>query len=208
MYYLYLKTHNVTGLKYLGKTEQEDQQSYKGSGIYWKRHIKKYGYDVKTDILFTTEDKKEFKKVAEDYSRKFNIIKSKEFANCILEQGDGGDTVSSKMWITNGTIDKYINKSDEIPEGWKRGRCRCVFNDPKKQKEFGALADHDKKSRSMKLAWKTNKNLINRDHSKCGGHSHTQETKDKLRVSALSRSEELSERAKKNKFWEKSGRWK
>ena len=37
--YLYVKTHNKSGLKYLGKTIQNPFK-YKGSGTYWLRHIK------------------------------------------------------------------------------------------------------------------------------------------------------------------------
>jgi len=48
--YLYLKTHNKTGLKYLGKTIQNPYK-YQGSGEYWIPHIKKHGYDVTTKIL-------------------------------------------------------------------------------------------------------------------------------------------------------------
>lgn len=39
--YLYLKTHNKTGLKYLGKTVSVDPHLYQGSGTIWRRHIKK-----------------------------------------------------------------------------------------------------------------------------------------------------------------------
>ena len=56
MYNLYLKTHNKTNLKYLGYTKREDYDVYKGSGIYWKRHIKKYGYDVETELLGSFDD--------------------------------------------------------------------------------------------------------------------------------------------------------
>jgi hypothetical protein len=48
---LYLKTHNQTGLQYLGKTTQ-DPFTYKGSGSYWRKHIAKHGNDVTTTILF------------------------------------------------------------------------------------------------------------------------------------------------------------
>lgn len=41
MIYLYVKTHNITGLKYLGKTNNKDPHSYKGSGKYWILHCKK-----------------------------------------------------------------------------------------------------------------------------------------------------------------------
>ena len=54
---LYVKTHNVTGLKYLGKTVQNPYE-YTGSGTHWLRHLKKYGTDVTTEILLETDDKK------------------------------------------------------------------------------------------------------------------------------------------------------
>jgi hypothetical protein len=41
MIYLYLKKHNKTGLKYLGKTISNDPYSYQGSGKVWRRHIEK-----------------------------------------------------------------------------------------------------------------------------------------------------------------------
>jgi len=48
--YLYVKTHNGTGLKYFGKTVK-DPHKYFGSGKYWVRHLEKYGRDVTTEIL-------------------------------------------------------------------------------------------------------------------------------------------------------------
>ena len=40
--FLYKKTHNKTGLQYLGKTKN-NPQIYTGSGIKWLRHLKKWG---------------------------------------------------------------------------------------------------------------------------------------------------------------------
>ena len=60
IYSLYKKTHNITGLSYLGFTKQ-DPFAYKGSGTYWQSHIKKHGYDVTTKILFQTTSKDEIK---------------------------------------------------------------------------------------------------------------------------------------------------
>ena len=45
IYTLYVKTHNKTGLKYLGRTTQ-DPYKYKGSGTYWRSHLKKHGNRV------------------------------------------------------------------------------------------------------------------------------------------------------------------
>jgi hypothetical protein len=89
--YLYLKTHNKTGLKYLGKTTQ-DPFTYRGSGKIWAQHIKKHGNDVTTKILFESTDKVEFKRVAIEFSNLYDIVKSSEFANLTTEEGQGGAT--------------------------------------------------------------------------------------------------------------------
>lgn len=92
-YFLYLKT-SPFGLKYLGKTTK-DPYKYMGSGKIWKSHIDKHkltNNDIKTEILFETKDLEEFKKIAIKTSRELNIVESNEFANLIIEKGDGGDT--------------------------------------------------------------------------------------------------------------------
>lgn len=93
--YLYLKTHNITGFKYLGKTTK-DPFKYKGSGKLWLRHLHKNGYDVTTEILFETMCEKEFYKVGLKYSKNWDIVNSKEFANLMFETGTGGDNPESR----------------------------------------------------------------------------------------------------------------
>ena len=51
MFYLYKKTHNVTGLKYLGQTTSNDPYAYPGSGVYWTAHLKIHGDNCTTEIL-------------------------------------------------------------------------------------------------------------------------------------------------------------
>jgi len=169
--YLYLKTHNKTGLKYLGKTTR-DPYTYTGSGHYWKRHIAKHGIDITTEVLFETTSKSEFKRVAKEYSNKWNIIESKEFANLVNEEGDGGDTVSGKIWITNESIDKYINKDNSIPDGWRRGRSNCIFNDSEKQKEFNKRVSTENKINGMKRAWAEGR-MDHRDATNIGATKET-----------------------------------
>ena len=89
MYYLYVKTHNKTGLKYLGKTIQ-DSFKYRGSGTRWLNHIKKHGNDVSTRILLETEDEETIRKEGIQYSEEFDIVASDEWANLKIEEGDGG----------------------------------------------------------------------------------------------------------------------
>jgi len=81
--YLYLKTHNKTGLKYLGKTVQ-DPYDYRGSGKLWRRHIQKHGYDVKTEVLLETTDENAIREKGLYYSHLWNIVESDNFANLNL----------------------------------------------------------------------------------------------------------------------------
>jgi hypothetical protein len=90
--WLYLKQHNVTGLKYFGKTIR-DPKKYFGSGIVWTNHLKKYGYDVDTVWVKLFNDKEELTQFALEYSKVHNIVESKEYANLVPEDGlMGGDT--------------------------------------------------------------------------------------------------------------------
>ena len=101
IYYLYIKTHNVTGLRYLGKTNSEDPYKYKGSGTYWRRHINIHGYNVTTDILLMTDNYEELKDTGLFFSKLFNIVESAGWANLMIEAGDGGNTQTERL--KNGT---------------------------------------------------------------------------------------------------------
>ena len=202
-----IKEHVDTGLKYLCYTRSEGSTyaNYKGSGTLWKRHLKKYGDNITTELIFETADKELFKKTAIEYSQKWNIVESDDWANLKIEEGDGGDTVSNKMWITDGSTDKYILKDDVIPDGWYKGRSKCVFNDPSKQREFASRVDSNTRGQAIKKAWADGK----MDHRKHAGWNikQTPERRQQQREWALERSQELSKRAKESKFWLKSNRW-
>ena len=102
IYNLYVKTHSITGLKYLGYTKKEDPHAYYGSGIYWKRHLKKHGYTYTTEILLKCQTVDEIKKWGPYYSTLWNIVKetdsngNKIWANEKPETGDGGSGLKSK----------------------------------------------------------------------------------------------------------------
>lgn len=94
IYYLYVKTHKKTGLKYLGYTRQ-NPFTYSGSGTDWKSHLKTHGYKIHTDILFQSSIKKEVIQLGIFYSNLWNILTAadnfgdKIWANKILETGSG-----------------------------------------------------------------------------------------------------------------------
>lgn len=149
IYTLYIKTHKITGLKYLGQTKQ-DPYKYPGSGIDWTNHLIKYGEEVHTDILFQSEKISDRNYWGRYYSNYYKIVSAQDdfgnkiWANRIPETGGGpggikgrsrGEKFKEKMliqnkgknnpmygtiWVNNGVINKKIK--GDIPEGWTRGR--------------------------------------------------------------------------------------
>jgi len=87
--YLYVKTHNQTGLKYLGKTIR-DPFKYRGSGVRWTSHLKKYGNDVSTEILLECQTNDEVRIWGLYYSNLWDVVNSNTWANLKPEEGDGG----------------------------------------------------------------------------------------------------------------------
>ena len=88
--YLYVKTHNKTGLKYLGKTSK-DPYTYPGSGVDWKAHLKEYGIDHSTEIIKECNSNQELSEWGRYYSKLWNVAESNEWANRIPETGGGSN---------------------------------------------------------------------------------------------------------------------
>ena len=86
--YLYKKTHNVTGLQYLGKTTR-NPYNYKGSGKIWIPHLKKHGYDVTTEIIKECHSVEDIRYWGVYYSDLWNVVKDSNWANLKPEEGDG-----------------------------------------------------------------------------------------------------------------------
>jgi hypothetical protein len=88
--YLYVKTHNKTGLKYLGKTTK-DPHTYLGSGVDWKLHLKEHGEEHSTEIIRECQSNQELNEWGRYYSNLWNVADSLEWANRIPETGGGGN---------------------------------------------------------------------------------------------------------------------
>jgi len=138
MIYLYIKTHNVTGLKYFGKTTRKDPVTYTGSGKYWKTHLKKHGNNFTTEIIKTFSTEKECSSFAVEFSLNHNIIESNRWANLINENGlDGapqGNKISDsvKQKISKSLIGKSFPKTKYIikePHDERSKRCRNITKD-------------------------------------------------------------------------------
>lgn len=93
--HLYVKTHRVTGMRYFGKTVKENVHAYRGSGVYWQRHIAEHGYDVDTELIATFTDSDELEAFALAFSAEHDIVTSREWANLIEENGRSGKPVGA-----------------------------------------------------------------------------------------------------------------
>jgi hypothetical protein len=89
--FFYIKQHMVTGKLYCGKTTR-DPFKYLGSGLYWRRHIRKHGeVHVATLYVELFTEKDLLTEFAIDFSTKMKIVESACWANLKLENGlDGG----------------------------------------------------------------------------------------------------------------------
>lgn len=84
----------MTGLKYFGKTTCNNPEKYKGSGIYWKRHLKIHGYNVTTEIFGKYDDIELCEIAATKFSIENNITNSPLWANLQDENGKDGAPVN------------------------------------------------------------------------------------------------------------------
>ena len=125
--YLYVKQHSETGLKYLGKTTNNDPHKYPGSGLRWLNHLNVHGYDYTTDILRECQSDDELKEWGIYYSNLWNVVESKEWANLKSEEGQGGrlsEETRAKISVSNtGKVrsDGYKKQMSKVKKGQKYG---------------------------------------------------------------------------------------
>lgn len=82
-----LKQHNVTNIKYLcfHYGTKDNCFRYTGSGTYWVAHLSKHGKDITTTILLESDTKSVIADAGIGYSKVWDVVKSKEFANLTIE---------------------------------------------------------------------------------------------------------------------------
>ena len=157
--YLYIKTHRITGLKYLGKTSRLDPYTYPGSGKRWRAHLDKYGYDFDTEILYESEDCDKIKEMGLYYSNLWNVVGNIEWANLKPESGDGGTFIH--------TTEAKTKIGDSA-----RGR-----NSPYKGMSYEEIQKDVDKAKSRK----EHHSQWMKDNNPFRGKHHSEETKQNMR---------------------------
>jgi hypothetical protein len=179
--YLYIKTHNKTGLKYFGKTTK-DPYDYYGSGKYWLLHLKQHGYDVSTEVLGYYVDKELCVHEATDFSIKNNIVHAvnedgkKVWANQIIENGlDGGDTDRKNYHPHTEESKKKMSESNKGKVPWNKGKKGATPGNKTLRSE-----ETKKLLREANLGKKQSKETIDKRIEKLKGHIVTEETRKKI----------------------------
>ena len=158
MLYLYLKKHKKTGKKYLGYTQQ-DPFEYVGSGKLWLQHLKKYGREVETEILFTTESMKELSEKGIEFSNKFDVVGSDDFLNLMEESGTGCTLGTKRSEETRTKMREVHSGHNRMSEDGKRRVSRA--NSGSKNGMFGRTHSKEAKEKIRQ----TNYNRVYKPHS-------------------------------------------
>ena len=136
MFYLYLKTHARTNVKFLGQTQQ-DPYKYLGSGPHWLRHLRTYGsHEIETEILWVGEDRNEMSVVGARFAKMFNVVASGEFANA--EVNSQSDQSGNAEWLTRR----------QLPSVKEQRRNIALGNTNTRGKKWWYNAELDKKTRA------------------------------------------------------------
>ena len=193
--HLYVKTHNVTGLKYFGKTTQDDPAKYKGSGKYWVRHLKTHGCDVSTEVIGTFTDIESCKCAANKFSNLHRITESVEWANLKDENGlDGGrssgwsHTPESRKKMSESHIGKALSHDhkSKIAQAVKASMTQET-RDKIRESSLARRHTDETKKRLSEISRSVSKESRMRAGEKHRGKIVSEETKMRMRESAKTR---------------------
>ncbi len=175
---LYVKTHNITGLKYFGKTINIDVSKYKGSGTYWGAHIKKHGYDVHTEIIFESDNQILLTDFALAFSKNHDIVNSKSWANLKEEDGANGGagyklTPEQKKNLSNSMIGVNLGKvhSEQSKLNMSIGSAKTIHKVTGENHYSANLGDNEHpntgKKHTIKVKSKMSDKAKNRERIQC-----------------------------------------
>jgi hypothetical protein len=170
--YLYKKTHKVTGLQYLGKTISSNPYLYPGSGTYWRHHLEKHGNNVETEILRECQTEDELKEWGQHYSKLWNVVESKDWANLIEEAGSGGYwSNESKQKLSNSMSNALSQLTKEqLTERMKKSCCNPESYTAERieKSRLGMLGKKKTKTPALLAAEEARRNRTDAQKLKCG----------------------------------------
>lgn len=185
--YLYIKQHELTGLKYFGRTTKNPYK-YNGSGKYWKRHVKKHGKFINTIQVWKFEDQQKCTEFALNFSKENDIVESKHWANEIIEDGlysNGYGMLGRKQSEKQKKIAKLIFSAPR-PVEW-------IENHKKSMIEYRSREEYKNPMLGKSHSEQSRKKISENHHDVCGknnpmyGKKHSEETRRKISEAAKRR---------------------
>jgi hypothetical protein len=184
---LLVMSHNVTGLKYFCKTaDLRNVYNYKGSGLYWKKHLNKHGKDVTVGVMGFYTDYQRCRDAALKFSQENDIVNSDAWANLVLENGTDG--------ALNGSDNPFYGKSHtpEMTEHLRQQKIgksvnKGAYRSPENRAKISASLKGRKNPAVSKAL--TGRKLSEETKQKLSesrkGYTHSMETREKLRQKAI-----------------------
>jgi hypothetical protein len=199
-YYLYHKISPLE-LNYLGIT-QRNPFKYRGSGIYWKKHLKAHNIrtnQIKTIILIETSEIDLLIEMSKYFSELYNIVNSSDWANLTPESGDNS-ILGYKF------SDESKKRMSESRKGKLIGNKNPMFGKPVSQEtKFKISKSNIGKKRTDLTKSKISDKLIGNKNSL--GHKHSTESREKISSSNRGKHNIQKSDEEKNKMSERqSGR--
>jgi hypothetical protein len=184
---LLVMSHNVTGLKYFCKTSNlRNIYNYKGSGLYWKKHLKKHGKDVTVGIMGFYTDYQRCRDAALKFSNENDIVNSDAWANLVLENGtDGALNGSDNPFYGKKHTHEMANhiRQQKIGKSINKGAYRSPENRAKISASLKGRKNPEvaAKLRGRKLSEETRKKIS----ESAKGRKFSMESIEKIRQAAL-----------------------
>ena len=135
---IYKITNKVNGKIYIGLTKQKLQSRFRGHlsdarkalkndgrVCYFQNALLKYGKENFILEQIDQADTKEELCRKEEYWISYYNSTDRSIGYNVSEGGEGGDTCSEFIWVTDGKENRYIYYKDDIPDGFRRGRTIC-----------------------------------------------------------------------------------
>jgi hypothetical protein len=123
MIHLYIKKCSHCKLLYFGRTEAEDPHKYPGSGIYWKRHLRKHNAVPETLKVRSFKSQSACTKAALAFSKRYDIVN---------DRNESGKKIWANQVAENGKVEGYeagtLSKSSRKKMS-KIHRGRQIYND-------------------------------------------------------------------------------
>lgn len=173
IYFLYHKI-SPFDLNYLGIT-QKDPFKYRGSGIYWKKHLKAHkikNSEIKTITLCKTSDINVLIEKSKYFSELFDVVKSKNWANLTPETGDNSI-------LGYRFSDESKKRMSESRKGQLVGEKNPMFGKKVSQETRDKISKSntgqkrtDETKNKIRVNLTGNKNTL--------GYKHSNETKNKI----------------------------